>query len=158
MRRPSGTGGTAPRLRAATDRRHFDTNALRNVGMRSSNGPSIHNSAAVWFSESYVSNSRSRLREVIGLARVGMRLHALLQNSPRGDLRDSSRLGIFDYRGSLRRRRRHGPTVKPTSMGIAPVPSSLAVARGFPLPACSVKLDCTRPPDKGVASGRAGPR
>ena len=46
------------------------------------------------------------LRGVIGLARVGVRLDALLQNSPRGDRRGSSRLGIFGYHGSLRRRRR----------------------------------------------------
>ena len=76
--------------------------ALKNVGMRSGNGPSIHNSAAGWFSKPYASDLVSRLRGVIGLARVGVHLHALLQNSLRGDLRSSSRLGIFDYRGSLR--------------------------------------------------------
>src|SRR5262249_23625737 len=57
-RHPRGGASRLHGLRAATDRRYFDTNALRNVGMRSSNGPSIHNSAAGWFSESYGSDSR----------------------------------------------------------------------------------------------------
>ena len=142
-------------LRAATDRRYLGMNALKNVGMRSGNGPSIHNSSAGWFSKPYASDLVSRLRGVIGLARVGVRLHALLQNSLRGDLRGSSRLGIFDYRGSLRRRRRHRLTVEPTSMSIASLRSSPAGARRFPLPAHSVKLDRTRPMDKGECP--AGP-
>jgi hypothetical protein len=66
-------------------------------------------------------NLVSRLRGVIGLARVGVRLHALLQNSPRGDLRGVSRLGIFDYRGSLRRRRRPR-AMNATSPGLPSAP------------------------------------
>jgi hypothetical protein len=51
-RHPRGRASRLHGLRAATDRRYLDTNAIKNVGMRSSNGPSIHSSAAGVFSES----------------------------------------------------------------------------------------------------------
>jgi hypothetical protein len=89
---PTGRGSEFQGQRAASGRRYFDANALKNVGMRSSNGPSIHNTAARWFPSRRSAIHVSRLQGVLGLARVEVLLHALPQNSPRGDFRGSSPL------------------------------------------------------------------
>jgi hypothetical protein len=79
---------------AATDRRCIDVNALKNVGMCSSNGPSIQNNAAGRFPSRESPILVCRPRGVIGLARFRVRLHARLENSPRGDHHGSPRLGL----------------------------------------------------------------
>jgi hypothetical protein len=72
-RHPRGRESRLYGLRTAIDCRYFDMNALKNVGMRSSNDPSIHSRAAGWFSEPYDSNSRfpppSRLFADVGMVR-----------------------------------------------------------------------------------------